>query len=213
VNIQTVFERIFLWVIMSAMLALVGVATFAAYSYGVDIYRAYVLSDAWEKSTGTIASSRAVKGCGKGGSGYALDVTYRYKVDGVEFTSDKVWFGNGYCHGKAGAEGRAARYLVGAQTFVYFNPRAPAESVLVRGRVENGTIFLFLLLLTAPLGAMALLVMSVVTDRRLPPPPSIQDMLRRREQIDRSIRIEIQERSAEKKLTSPQPKSEASRPQ
>jgi hypothetical protein len=192
---RSAFERIFVWVIIGGLLALVGFATHMAYRYGVDIYKAYVLSGTWESTTGTIASSKATQDCGKGGRGYSLDVTYNYIVGGTEFKSAQIWFGNGYCSGKSGADIMVSRYLVGAQTFVYFNPKAPYESVLVRGHVENGTIFLFLLMLCAPLGAIALLIKSAVVARQQPRPPSIAEILKRREQLDRSIRVEIQERS------------------
>lgn len=191
---RTTLERLFLAAIACGLIAVACFSTVMAFRHGAEIHTAYVLSDSWVRTTGKITSSKAVKGCGKGGSGHYLDVVYTYTVDRREYQSSKVWFGNGYCSGKAGVDSKVAEFLVGANTSVYFNPRSPAESVLVRGGAENGTVFLFLISLCFPLGAVALVVWSVIQARKQPKPPSITAMLSRREQLDRGIRIEIQER-------------------
>lgn len=144
------------------LVALNGFAVFMAVSYGHDIYKAHVQSSGWNAAEGKILSSSVQRGCGKGGGSYYLDVNYTYLVHGKSYRNGKVWFGNGYCGGKTNAEIIAYRYATGSSTPVYYNPNNPAESILVRGLIENGTYFLFLLFISLP----CLTIWFVAKDKR-----------------------------------------------
>ena len=192
---RVAFERTFSVAVICGLFVLVGFASYASFGYGKDILKAYVFSGSWQRTAGTISASNAVQGCGRGGRGYYLKVVYTYIANEIKYTSDRVWLGNDYCSGKFGAESMAAQYLIGSTTFVYFNPAAPGESVLVNETVENGTVFLFLLLAAVPLGAVILVFKAFSqAKRQARNSPSLEQVLFRRAQLDRSIRVEIQER-------------------
>jgi len=197
-SLRRFFEVGFLVLVVALVLGCVGVAVHGAISYGSAIYRAYVVSDKWPSVIGVITASEAIQGCGRSGRGYFLRVGFRYSVNGIEYSGDRFWFGNGICVGRFEAEGVAAKFVPGASRFVYVNPLDPAESVLVSGRVENGTVPGFLFLAALPVMAMFFGVRLVMAIRRSRPSPlDIEQALMRRELIDRGIRLEIEERHKE----------------
>jgi len=186
--------RLTLIVVVVIALACVGFTTYIAAKMGFEIYQAYVVSPEWPSANGTVVKSEAVKGCGKGGSSYSLEVSYTFQVAGKNYSNRKIWFGNGYCSGKVGAELMAAEFSSAKSRFVYFDPNDPNKAVLFRGAVENGTISLFLLMSAISMGAFIFGGKMFFDLRREDPPVNIPAMLKRREQLDRSIRVEIEER-------------------
>lgn len=195
---RALLERCFLVLVGLALLAFVIFGAYGAIGYGTAIYRAYALSDNWPSVPGVVTSSAAIQGCGRVGVGYYLSVRYRYAVNNVEYFGDRVWLGNGYCSGRVGAEAMAAKFVPGTSRFVYVNPNMPSDSVLISGRVENGTIFLFLLLASIPVAAVILAARAVMDYRRQSRSHLGADqVLMRRALIDRGIRLEIEERKRE----------------
>jgi hypothetical protein len=204
-------EHLLLAGIACVMLGFVGFATFASYRYGTEMLRAYVESPSWQTTAGTITSSRAVKGCARSGIGYYLEVKYRYNVRDREHASDKVWFGNGYCSGRSSVEAVASTYPAGNKVTVFFNPASPDESVLVRGQVANGTVFLFLLLLLAGPVGLIIFIWRTVSEARKQGRTVLrmEALLRRKESLDRGIRLEIDERRSESVRPKPPPLGDA----
>jgi hypothetical protein len=198
---RSLLDRLFVAALVLLFIAFVAFSAYGTFRYGRDVFRAYVLSNSWHSVPGTITSSRAVQGCGRSRYGYYLEVTYRYHVDGNELVSNRVWFGNGYCSGKAAVTAKAAEFVAGTSRSVYVNTTDSTDSVLVRGKVENGTMFLLSLLSATSAGAL-ILISRAAQDARISnrSRQNVEQLLIRREKLDRSIRIEIEERTANKAL-------------
>jgi Protein of unknown function (DUF3592) len=145
-----IFQRLAFSVIVLFFVAITCFSYFHAWKYGVDIFKAYVTSNYWDRTPAIIDSSYVLKGCGKGGSSFYLVVSYKYEINNVQYASNRVGFGNGYCSGMRGAHELAGRYPEKAQMIAYVNPSKPSESVLVKGTVAHGTVFLFLLFMVIP---------------------------------------------------------------
>ncbi|WP_169741303.1 DUF3592 domain-containing protein [Andreprevotia chitinilytica] len=92
----------------------------------------------WPSVQGTIISSRAVRGCGKGTSYYPA-VQYRYVVGGVTYTGSRIAFGNVGCGSEGEAKVIADEYVVNAAVLVYFNSGQPSDASLVVGQVLDDT--------------------------------------------------------------------------
>ena len=196
--IDRLFILISLLVVVAVAISFTAFAAYSASTTGLAIYQAYAVSPSWASTLGSVVKSEARRGCGKGGSGYYLDVTYQYQVNGTGYTSNRVWFGNGYCDGKVGTELVANEFQAATSRFVYYDPQNPGEAVLFRGTVDNGTIFGFLLMTAITTGALVFGLRVIADLRKKEPTIDIAAMLKRREELDRSIRIEIEERQREK---------------
>jgi hypothetical protein len=94
-------------------------------------YRNYALarqSHTWPIVTGKIAASSIKSGRGA----YAPNVTYWYKVDGVEYSSSRVTFGTVWRYGNLlkVAKEIQQRYPFGGTVEVHYNPNNPRQAVL-----------------------------------------------------------------------------------
>jgi Protein of unknown function (DUF3592) len=115
---------------------LLGVALLfvAALSHEVaGLFRA-VQAKAWPSVPSTITESRAVIGCGKGGSWYPV-VRYRYSYNSQDYESTRLAFGNVGCGSEQDARNVAARYVPGQIVTAWVNPSVPSESTLIVGNV------------------------------------------------------------------------------
>ena len=196
--IDRLFTQVFLLVVVAAAISFTAFAVYSASTTGFAIYQAYVVSPSWSSTQGSIVKSEARRGCGKSGSRYYLDVTYQYQVNGTIYTSNRVWFGNGYCDDKISTELLANKFQTANSRFVFYDPQNPTEAVLFRGTVDNGTIFGFLLMTAITAGALACGLKFVADLRRKESTIDMAALLRRREALDRSIRIKIEGRQREK---------------
>jgi hypothetical protein len=118
-----------------------------AYKNGSDIYNAYFVSDNWPRVKGTIITKTLTQNCGRGQTGYSLDVRYSYQVKGEMYEGNRIWFGNGLCAGIKHVLPTADRFSEGDGVYVYYDENRPFESVLYPGTVENGTLMIFFVLL------------------------------------------------------------------
>jgi hypothetical protein len=81
----------------------------------------------WPRVEGVITTSAA----SEGENGWAADVRYRYQVDGKSLESDRTeWIGAQKGLKKGEATDVVARYPVGKQVIVSYNPADPADAVL-----------------------------------------------------------------------------------
>jgi hypothetical protein len=91
----------------------------------------------WRQAPATIQTCELARHRGsKGGCTYEVKATYRYEVDGVSHTGDRVWLGSGSdnigdFHQRAYAELQRGRDGV-EPTVCWVNPRDPADAVLIR---------------------------------------------------------------------------------
>lgn len=97
------------------------------------------LSQGWPSTSGTIIDVQVVRNYSAGGDDdisamtYSPKLRYSYKVNDVEYTSDKIAFG----YGKQFSTEMAAlssiqRYPKGGLVTVYYNPENQNEAVLER---------------------------------------------------------------------------------
>ncbi|WP_395669458.1 DUF3592 domain-containing protein [Rhodoferax sp.] len=171
------------------VLSLIGAA-----QYGLAAYKAYVASRDWRATEVVVVKASAERDCGswRYGPSHSLDVEYTYKVDGTQYSSKRIWFGNGLCSNKAAVEIRANGYPRGARMSAYYDPNRPSEAVLIRGTVENGTVFGFFCMLFFGLGSFAWLAKSALgtrTERSFR--QRIDARFISRQQLDTSVRRNI----------------------
>lgn len=76
---------------------------------------------------------------GSGGTRYTPRISYRYTVNGQDYTGDRAAF----IYESSGREARQflARFPAGSRTIAYYNPQDPARAVLVRE--GQGKLWLF----------------------------------------------------------------------
>lgn len=134
-------------ILLAILLAFLLFALTHAYKHGSDIYNAYFISDNWPRVKGIIISKTVTQNCGKGRTGYSLNVKYHYQVNDKIYEGKRIWFGNGLCEGKKHVLATADRFLEGEGIYVYYDESRPFESVLYPGTVENGTLMIFVVLL------------------------------------------------------------------
>ncbi len=134
----------------------------------------------WPTTNGEIVESRSAPGCGRSGNGHHVLVRYAYRVGGIEYQNRRILFGASSCYSKQAAQATMEQFPVAAVVKVGFDPQAPAESVLIAGRVDEstwtGVYFLsFWFLLAAMATGMAVIVAR--SERRpapgLPPQRSL----------------------------------------
>lgn len=144
-RLRDTWDMVLLCLLLAIPLGICVFSLVGAARYGSEIYRAYVSSTDWRATQATVVKVSVAQDCGGGryGSSHSLNVLYTYEVANQRYSSDRLWFGNGLCSGKAEVESRMNSFPIGARMFVYYNPRQPSQSVLYRGTVENGTVFLF----------------------------------------------------------------------
>ena len=108
---------------------------------GIFLYRRSQQSSAarlavqsWQSVMGTVlASSVQTRHTGRSYSTFPV-VVYQYEVNGKTFRSQTIKAGEQFFNVRVmgDAQATAARYPVGAQVMVYYNPANPAESALER---------------------------------------------------------------------------------
>ena len=87
----------------------------------------------WSVVSGEIPQSEIKESRGRYGRYYTPRVSYEYRVNGVTYSGWRVVFGDASFTSDASARERAASLQVGNQVKVYYNPRAPGQSVLEPG--------------------------------------------------------------------------------
>ena len=109
-----------------------------------------IAASSYSRAPGTILESKVSRHSGRKGSIYSAGISYRYSVAGVERTS-KRWRYGAWSTSSGWAKSEAARFPVGSGVDVHYNPRDPADAVLVTGlQGQDGVLMLFL----APFNAM-----------------------------------------------------------
>jgi Protein of unknown function (DUF3592) len=194
---HALLDRLAILILGLLTLLSVAIIAFVGYlsaGYGYAVFRAYVSSQSWNTVHGEIVSANSAPGCGRYRDHYHLVVIYRYQIGSQKFGNDKVWFGNGYCSDKASVEAMAKSFAPGTTSLVYVNPKDSADSVLVRGTVANRTMAAFLVFSATFVGLLTFITITFQSERSSKrKSPNLDEILRRRESLDRSIRIEIEE--------------------
>ena len=92
------------------------------------------IAQSWPSVTGTVLMSSVQWGSGShSGSSYPV-VVYQYTVNGQSYQSQTIKAGEQYLNVRVMGQAQAtvARYPIGANVTVYYNPANPAESALER---------------------------------------------------------------------------------
>jgi len=77
-----------------------------------------------------------------GATTYKANITYNYKVEGIDYTGDKVNFGDYSSSNSSHASAVLSRYPPGKAVKVYYSPKQPKLAVLETGSTWS-TYFLF----------------------------------------------------------------------
>jgi len=131
---------IFFIVLMVAMAALDG---WKRYKSGKS-------SQNWPSAEGVILTSEVKTDLGKSDDvdpKYTAAITYRYTVEGYEYTGNRVSFAGQTFLKKGRADSLVMRYNKGKRVKVYYNPETPHVSVLEAGADSGPPIFSIVLLL------------------------------------------------------------------
>lgn len=91
-------------------------------------------AQSWPSTPGTVLMSSVQWGSGShSGSSYPV-VVYQYSVNGQSYQSQTIKAGEQYLNVRVMGQAQAtvARYPIGANVTVYYNPANPAESALER---------------------------------------------------------------------------------
>lgn len=112
-------------------------AIFLAVGIGLSFWGWSVLenarvSESWPTTDGEILSSTVRVDTDEDGTSYFGDVTFRYSVDDIVYTSDNVSFGQ-YGGNRDHAEEIVARYPAGSGVTVHYDPADVETAVLEPG--------------------------------------------------------------------------------
>ena len=116
------------------------------------------ISESWPVTDGEIISSNVRVDTDDDGTSYYGDVTFRYVVNDVVYTSDNVSFGQYGSSDRDLAESIVSRYPAGNGVTVHYDPAAPETAVLEPGVTWSsylmlvfGAIFVCIALIVLPL--------------------------------------------------------------
>lgn len=89
--------------------------------------------------TSTVEESFKTEKSGNGSKRYRVyeaTLTYDYRVDGRDFTGDRISFGHGPTRNKHPMQSYVDRLPVGSEVIVFYQPENPDRSVLIPGKFE-----------------------------------------------------------------------------
>jgi hypothetical protein len=130
--------------LIGGLMALFAVLTdYYMLQYISDERKAEREASQWPSVNGTVLSARLVS---HGSIRYRADypeVTYSFEVDGKTYKSKHISAGGEM--GGVTAEGVLARYPVGSQVTVYYNPKKPNNAVLEKKSVTQTWLWVILI--------------------------------------------------------------------
>jgi hypothetical protein len=115
------------------VIGLYTMSPFAACLYAVSEWSAARArsTKSWPAARGIVKSSEvADRYVHKRGRVYRLDIDYRYKVDGVEYESNRIQFGSTWLDDDDFVDKLAKKYPAGADVAVHYDPNKPESAVL-----------------------------------------------------------------------------------
>jgi hypothetical protein len=112
---------------------------------------------AWPSTQGTVTSSEVVRYKTKGGPQFIAKIGFDYAVEGAKLAGNRLRFGN-YAAAQAKAQEDAAKYPVGANVDVRYDPANPSSSVLEPGKGGVSVWGIVLAITGAILFVLALMV-------------------------------------------------------
>ena len=137
IAMQLSFDKVLL--ILSILISISGIVVFAInYLFHLKNKKTRL----WKKAEGSITKSEPQTSKWKGDFDYErtyrADVQYCYEVEGKEYTSNRVFFGDMlFGSSKSLVDKRLSQYPVSKKVDVYFDPENHAESVLETGNIPS----------------------------------------------------------------------------
>jgi hypothetical protein len=91
----------------------------------------------WPSVSGEIIGNKVIKECaGPSSSCYKPVITYRYKVKGETYESDRLYIGRQAISHELRARKIMEKFPLGSETSVYYDPENPKSACLVR-KIDN----------------------------------------------------------------------------
>ncbi|OQY06105.1 MAG: hypothetical protein B6I22_06265 [Desulfobacteraceae bacterium 4572_123] len=103
-------------------------------------YKNAKASESWPSTNGFIISSMVKTDLGKSDDDepkYKASITYKYTIDGIEYTGERISFSAGTFLKKGKADSLVFRYPKGKKVKVYYDPEKLHDAVLERGRSSS----------------------------------------------------------------------------
>jgi len=128
---KTLVVALILWFAISSAFAAIG---------SINILKGQETEN-WPSTTGVVVSSYVYDKRGSEGTTYKAKITYQYTLDGASYTSDTISCDYFYSSSdRSAAIQLVENYPAGKIVTIYYNPKAPSESVLIKG--ASGTSWL-----------------------------------------------------------------------
>jgi hypothetical protein len=132
-------------IILSVIVLFAGMAALD----GWRRYKSGKASQNWPSVEGVIFTSEVKTDLGKSDDvdpKYTAAITYRYTVEGYEYTGERVSFAGQTFLKKGKADRLVMRYDKGKRVKVYYDPKTPHVSVLEPGTASSGPPFISIML-------------------------------------------------------------------
>lgn len=110
--------------------------------FGLRSYQESRASAEWPSVEGEIRSSEVVRSSTSDGTSFRAEVTYTYRVDGQNFTGDRIQTTTVSSSNRSRAVSIQRQYPVGQSVEVFYNPERPDRALLEPG-VRSGSLFVF----------------------------------------------------------------------
>ncbi len=149
-----------IWGLLAAW-AVFGTFTFLfgrALHWGLPVDWNARASREWPATTAEILSSTVIE---QRRTVFEAAVTYRYHVEGREFSGDRIRFGWEGESTREGQQAVSARFPVGARVPVHYHPADPAVSTLLPGQGDHGSLGLWIGAVLFLLSAVSLAAVTV----------------------------------------------------
>lgn len=128
------FGSIFLWVGTAGCISmlLMGGLIYTMYKRSKRIETVRLAVQSWPSTSGKVLKSSVERNAHQTGVSLEAVVVYQYEVDGKTYQSQNIKAGNQFMVVVASGQEQAivARYPVGANVTVYYDPNNPAECAL-----------------------------------------------------------------------------------
>ena len=122
-------------------------------------------SQSWSSASGKITESymRREASMESGSTIYYPEVQYDYEFLGTKYTGDRISFGgsSGNSNRKKSEE-TLAKYPIGQNVTIYYNPNNPEDAVLERKMGTGGTVFLIIGILFTFIALCTLCISGVI---------------------------------------------------
>lgn len=114
-------------------------AGYFIFHLSMDSYYMGQASEDWPTVQGSVIHSKVASSHDSKGTKYSVDVQYAYRLDGKEYTSNKIeaMLGRSASSDSSDAYGTVNQYPVGKNVTVHYNPDKPWIAVLQAGIAQN----------------------------------------------------------------------------